>query len=210
VQPQTGLGFDTIEIRRARYTAGESNWNPKMSADQRPDSTPAESERPSKTALKAEDRALQDLAVALAGLPRGRLDELNLDDDLRRALDDYGRIRAHGAKKRQRKFIGGLLRSLDTAPLIETVEAERGGHRTETALLHRIERWREDLVADDAALTRWMEAHPETDVQHLRTLIRTARKAGDADSPSERHSRAWRALFRLLREHLTADAGSVE
>ncbi|PKL96146.1 MAG: DUF615 domain-containing protein [Gammaproteobacteria bacterium HGW-Gammaproteobacteria-8] len=159
---------------------------------------------PSKTALKAEDRALQDLGVALAELPAGPRKRLPIDEDLRRALEEYNAIRAHGARKRQRKFLGRLLRQLDTEPLQRAVDAFREGRQADAAALHSVERWREELVADDAALTRWMIEHPETDVQHLRGLIRNARKAGDIANPSERHSRAWRELFKEIRDRMNA------
>lgn len=161
---------------------------------------------PSKTALKAEDRALQDLGVALAELPTAPRKRLPIDEELRRALEDYNAIRSHGAKKRQRKFLGRLLRQLDTEPLQRAVDAFREGRQADAAALHTVERWRDELVADDEALTRWMEQHPDTDVQHLRALIRNARKAGDMVNPSERHSRAWRELFKEIRDRLNAAA----
>ena len=159
-------------------------------------------ERPSKTALKAEDRALQDLGVALAELPAGPRRRLPLDEELRRAIEDYNAIRAHGAKKRQRKFLGKLLRQVDVEPLQRAVDAFREGRQADAAALHRVEAWRAELVADDEAMTRFLDEHPDTDAQRLRTLIRAARKAGDAEQPSERHSRAWRELFRAIREVL--------
>lgn len=159
---------------------------------------------PSKTALKAEDRALQDLGVALAELPSTPRKRLPIDDELRRALEDYNSIRSHGAKKRQRKFLGRLLRQVDIEPLQGAVEAFREGRQADAAALHMVERWRNELVADDEALTRWLGQYPDTDVQHLRTLIRNARKAGDVANPSERHSRAWRELFKEIRSRLDA------
>src|SRR3546814_12823061 len=38
------------------------------------------------------------------------------------------------------------------------------------------ERWRDRLLADDAAITEWVAAHPGIEVQPLRTLIRNARR----------------------------------
>lgn len=177
---------------------------PVFTTDARADD--AACERPSKTALKAKDRALQDLGVALAELPPGSRRKLPLDEPLRRAIDDYNAIRAHGAKKRQRKFLGKLLRLVDVEPLQQAVAAFRQGRRVDAAALHQIERWRAELVADDEALTRFLIAFPDTDVQRLRSWIRAARKAGDADQPSERHSRAWRELFKEIRALLEAAA----
>jgi len=164
---------------------------------------------PSKTALKAEDHALQDLGAALSELPAGRLAALEMPDDLRQAIRDYRSIRAHGAKKRQRKFLGRLLRNLDTEPYRKVIEEFRTGNRAEARALHLVERWRDELVADDEAVTRWMAEHPNTDAQHFRSLVRAARKHDADTGVSERHGRAYRELFKYIREHL-ADHGQSE
>ncbi|HKL52822.1 MAG TPA: ribosome biogenesis factor YjgA [Wenzhouxiangellaceae bacterium] len=157
---------------------------------------------PSKTALKAEDHALQDLGVALSELPSGRLAALDMPDDLRQAIRDYRSIRAHGAKKRQRKFLGRLLRNIDTEPFEKVIEEFRTGNRAEARALHRVERWRDELVADDEAVTRWMAEHPGTDAQHFRSLVRAARKHDAETGVSERHGRAYRELFKFIREQM--------
>ena len=160
---------------------------------------------PSKSALKAEDHARTDLGVALSELPANRLTALNLPDDLRQAIRDYQSISAHGAKKRQRKFLGRLLRMLDVEPYQKAVDDFARGHQAETRSFHLIERWREELIADDEAVTRWMSEHPGTDAQHLRTVIRSARKHGE-EVVFERHSRAYRDLFKLIRRTIEASA----
>jgi len=157
---------------------------------------------PSKTALKAQDHALQDLGVALSELPPGRLAALDMPDDLRQAIREYQAIRAHGAKKRQRKFLGRLLRHIDTEPFEKVVEEFRTGNRAEARALHQVERWRDELIADDEAVTRWMTEHPDTDAQHFRSLVRAARKHDAETGVSERHGRAYRELFKFIREHL--------
>ena len=56
-----------------------------------------------------------------------------------------------------------------------------------------------------------MQAAPETDVQPLRALIRQARKdaQGVAERPGEaqRHGKAYREIFQLLREQLAEEPG---
>ena len=157
---------------------------------------------PSKTALKAEDQARQNLGAALSDLPVKYLAALDMPDDLRQAIRDYQSITAHGAKKRQRKYLGRLLRNLDIEPFEKAVEEFRTGHRAAARALHRVERWRDELVGDDEALTRWMAEHPNTDAQHLRSLIRAARRQDTSSGISDRHGKAYRELFRFIREHL--------
>jgi len=157
---------------------------------------------PSKTALKAEDHARQELGMALAALPASRLAELEMPEGLRQAIGEYRSITAHGAKKRQRKFLGRLLRNLEVEPYEQAVEEFRTGSRAQARAFHQVERWRDELVADDEAITRWMAEHPETDSQQLRSLIRAARKQDADTTAEERHGKAWRELFKFIRAHL--------
>jgi ribosome-associated protein len=75
----------------------------------------------------------------------------------------------------------------------------------DAAALHRAERWRESLIADDAELQRWLAEYPATDAQQLRALIRQARKDAREGQPGEaqRQGRAYRQLFALVRAQLT-------
>lgn len=167
--------------------------------DDRPDAGP------SRTALKRADHELRELAVALTDLPRDRLAVLDPPSELVEALDQYRSTRSHGARKRQGKYLGRIMRGLDPEPYREAVEAFRAGHRADAAAFHRIEDLRDDLVAGDEAVTRYIDAHPDVDVQRLRQLVRNARKeqAQATDAPPGqpgRHGKAWRELFRLLRD----------
>lgn len=160
-----------------------------------------DTERPSKTAQKREAHDQQALGEALAALPASRLAALEMPEALRDALHEYQRTRTHEGRRRQRQLIGKLMRQADTAPLQEAVAAARLGQAHDALALHRAEHWRVELVADDQALTRWLAEFPETDAQHLRTLIRNARKDA-ALPPEQRHGRAWRELFQYLKPWL--------
>ena len=50
-------------------------------------------------------------------------------------------------------------------------------------------------MQDDAALTEFVAAHPGTDLQELRALLRNARKEAKEGKPP----RAYRELFRFLK-----------
>lgn len=165
--------------------------------------TPACSERPSKTALKKQAHEQQALGEALAALSAARLAALELPDALRDALREYQRTRSHEGRRRQRQHIGKLMRQVDTAPLQQAVAEAQLGPAQDTLALHRAEHWRVELAASDEALTRWLAEHPDTDAQHLRTLIRNARKEASL-APEQRHGRAWRELFQFLKPHLAS------
>ena len=69
--------------------------------------------KPSKSAIKREYLALQKLGEELIGLREADLLALPLEDDLRGAVLDARRMKARGALRRQRQYIGKLMRRAD-------------------------------------------------------------------------------------------------
>ena len=130
-----------------------------------------------------------------------------IPDSLQPHLEQTRRITAHGARKRQLAFLAKQMRREDE----ETLEAIRDAldedgvaARREVATLHRVESWRERLLAEgDAALAELLEEHPGADRQHLRQLARNAHEEKLRNKPP----RAFRELFRELRL-LLADNGA--
>lgn len=151
---------------------------------------------PSKTRRKKEMHALQALGTALVELNAQQLECLALPDALREAVLEAQRIRGHEARRRQMQYIGRLMRGVEAQPIAEQLARLRGESDAAKAEFHTIERWRARLLEDDAALTDWLAAHPGTDAQMLRQLIRNARREVAEGKPP----RASRALFRLLRQ----------
>jgi ribosome-associated protein len=159
----------------------------------------AADERPSKTRLKKESHELQALGAELAELPDDRLTALPIDESLIEAVREYRRTRSHEGRRRQLQYIGKLMRHSDPEPLREAVAALKVPRAEETLALHRAEHWRNELIADDDALTRWVSEHPDADVQKLRSLVRAARKEGQLP-PEQRHGRPYRELFQFIRK----------
>lgn len=165
-------------------------------------STPEE--RPSKSELKRQAHALQELGEALLELPDERLVALPISETLLDAVRELKRTRSHEGRRRQMQYVGKLMRHADTEPLREAVAALQLGRAQNTLSLHRAERWRDELLADDDALTRWVAQHPQTDAQQLRSLVRAARK--DALTPPEqRHGRSYRELFQFIKQAVQDD-----
>lgn len=73
--------------------------------------------KPSKSARKREYLALQKLGEELITITRSNLDDLPLDDALREAVCDAREIKAHGALRRQKQYIGKLMRNVDPEPI---------------------------------------------------------------------------------------------
>lgn len=73
--------------------------------------------KPSKSARKREYLAAQKLGEELITLKQSDLDQLPLDNDLLEAVIDARQIRAHGALRRQKQYIGKLMRQIDPEPI---------------------------------------------------------------------------------------------
>ncbi|THF60718.1 ribosome biogenesis factor YjgA [Pseudothauera rhizosphaerae] len=161
-----------------------------------PDEGEFHDEQPSKTRRKKDMHALQDLGEQLVALSVERLRKVPMPEELFDAVRDAQRFTSHGARRRQMQYIGKLMRSIDAAPIQAQLDAFNGVSRAETARQHRLEKLRADLLEDEKVLGTIAETWPEADLQHLRVLRRNALKEREQDKPP----RAYRELFRVLRE----------
>jgi len=145
--------------------------------------------------------ALDVLALAqqLVALSAAQLAKLPIPEDLLPHIRETQRITSHVAHKRQLAFLAKQMRREDDAALDAIRDAlDAGGEagRRETALLHRVEGWRDRLLADgDLALADLLVEHPDADRQHLRQLLRNATEERNRNKPPH----AARELFRELR-----------
>ena len=180
---------------------------PGRSLAQEADAAFDEEGRPSKSQRKRDSHALQTLGDEVAALPASRLNALELPENLREAIRELHRTRSHEGRRRQVQFIGKLMRQVDPAPLQEAVAQFKLGGAQDALALHQAERWREELLADDGAVTRWMAEQPGTDTQQLRTLIRHARlevRPDAAAGTAVRQGRHFRDLFQFIKAQLKA------
>lgn len=151
----------------------------------------------SKSQLKRDAAALQDLGEELVNLRDAQLKKIVLPDNLRDAVNTARRINSRGALRRQLQYIGRLMRDVDAEPIRRALDLLKGTSREAAAHFHRLERWREALLREgDEALGELLEEYPQADSQHLRQLVRNARREQEQGSPKG----AGRALFRYLRE----------
>lgn len=156
-------------------------------------------DRPSKSQLKRDMHALQELGEALIALPKDALKRMPMPEALNDAVREARRITDHEGKRRQVQYVGRVMRGLldtETAALRTALDSYRGVNKAETARLHWIERTREKLLADDAALTEFIRQHPAADPQEGRTLIRNARK----EQQQARPPRYFRELFQWIKD----------
>jgi len=154
---------------------------------------------PSKTQRKNDAHALQALGIALVALNRERLAQVDLPESLRDAVLAAQKITAHEGRRRQMQFIGKLMRHIDPAPIQARLDEWNSVSAEQIARMHRIERWRDRLLAEPAALDEFATSFPQADLQPLRTLIRNTVRERVQNKPPKNY----RAMFQLLRDIIT-------
>jgi ribosome-associated protein len=158
-----------------------------------------EYERPSKSELKRQMTALQKLGAELIAEARDRVKRIPMPEDVRDAILECQLITDHEGRRRQLQYVGKKMRSLEEhelAVIQKMLDSWKGASKSETAALHAIERKRDKLLADDTALTVLLQQNPQLEAQHLRTLIRNARKEQAENKPPK----AYREIFQILKQ----------
>jgi ribosome-associated protein len=156
---------------------------------------------PSKTRRKHAMHALQNLGEALVALDPKRLKGLDLPERLVDAILQARGITAHEGRRRQIQYIGKLMRDVDPAPLQAALEGWTRGPQEENARFAALERWRDRLLAEPAALEEFLGAYPQADRRHLESLVNDARLERVRGGPPHR----FRELFRQLKAAVTIE-----
>lgn len=197
--------MDRTPLRAAQRASSAS---PRGAGEPVPD-PPLEQDRPSKTQRKKEMTALQELGAELVALTPEQLLRIDLPAPLRDAIEFAHRTTKHEARRRHMQYIGKLMRTVDGETIRRAVADATGASHAAVALMHRCERWRDRLLADDAALTGFLAELPadkrgerSAATQELRALVRAARRERENGLPP-RHARE---LYRWLHEQLEASA----
>lgn len=166
---------------------------PSISPSDEIDDTP---ETPSKSQRKRDMAELEDMGEALTGLSEDRIKRMDLPEDLRAAVLEAKRIKSFGARRRQLKYIGKVMRHLDPVPIRAQLDALEGTSRAQTVWTHKIEHWRHRLLSDDAALNALVAEYPDADHPQLRTLIENSQREKALGKPP----RSYREIFQVLRK----------
>ena len=151
----------------------------------------------SKSQIKRELHALQDLGERLTTLKPDVLAKLPLTDALQRALAEAPKHKAHIARKRHLQYIGKLMREQDIEAIVGLIDQLDSSTREYNERFHALERWRDRLIeGGDTALESFVVEYPDTDRQHLRGLIRHAQHEAAHNKPPA----AARKVFKYIRD----------
>ena len=158
---------------------------------------------PSKSQVKRDLHALQDLGKQLVDLSNEKLGKLGLSDNLVIAIKDAQRITAREAKRRQMQYVGKLIRHEDIEAIRHQLDLWENGSKEQAKAMHRIEAIRDVLLRDDNALTQFFNEFPHVDLQNFRTLVRSVRreaeqneKRGEGNQPIRKY---YKQLFQAVK-----------
>lgn len=150
-----------------------------MKAD---DGAEARSGRPNKSQLKRDTRVLRDLVRQLMALPPAALAKISIDEAIRDAVLAAKKM-TRGALTRQLRYVTGLMRQADAELVAGELAAMSRPHQKQVQAFHRVEQWRDALLAGDEALLDELVDRLAADRQRLRQLVRDACKERDQNKP---------------------------
>ncbi|MEW5248110.1 ribosome biogenesis factor YjgA [Microbulbifer sp. 2201CG32-9] len=155
----------------------------------------------SKTQVKQEMHALQELGRRLSKLSPAQLDTIPLENDLREALDTLHRIKSNEARRRQLQYIGKLMRRVDSEAIEVALNQFRERDQQHLRVDRLAEEWRRQLLEGGKdAQKKFFDRFPQADHQHLRQLVRDAKREIQHNRPPANQ----RKLFRYLRDLLAS------
>jgi ribosome-associated protein len=152
----------------------------------------------SRSQRKRESTAMQRLGEDLTRLPHSALAGLGVSAAVIEAVREYAAMKTHESRRRQMQYIGRMMREMDDAEaVVQRLAALKEGRQVDAEAFHHLERLREQLLLDDGSgMQALLEQYPQADVQHVRQLVRNARKERENQKPPKNY----RALFRYLRD----------
>ncbi|MBD5552811.1 MAG: DUF615 domain-containing protein [Desulfovibrio sp.] len=166
-------------------------------------------EQPSRSARKRESLALQKLGEELTNLKPGERSQLDLPQELSEALADLDMMRDREAQRRQRQYIGRIMRTVDAGSIASALAARRSRRTQRSEWLVVAKNYTELLLnAPERDLNRVLKRflsltlpgmlgmpEPET-LRRLRELVRRAR--GQRQTTPQETAQASKELFEAL------------
>jgi len=153
----------------------------------------------SKTQIKREMEALQEIGKKLLKLSKNQQKKVPMSDTLRDALAEADRIKHHEATRRHLQYIGKVMRTEDYEAIDQRIALFDSTSAAYNKLFHQLEIKRDALIGENSKeeLSNYLADHPEIeDIQLLRQLIRQSQKEMSQEGKTTNRKK----LFRFLRE----------
>ncbi len=135
------------------------------------------------------------LANALMKLPAPALKKVELDEDLRTAVDRARAVTAHIARRRAERTLAGELRRFDLAAVAAALDKVQGTDEADVRSFHLAEQWRARLIEEGIAAAAEFPGGPDDAMPALVSAAQRERATGQPRG-------AARALFRHVVERL--------
>ncbi len=153
----------------------------------------------SKTQIKKEAEELQKFGEELIKLPIQQLEHMEIPDDLRDALIEARSIKSNIAGRRQRQFIGALMRDVDPEPIRQALLQSNANLPIESEIVKETRMWLDRLLKGDPdSMEEFICACPGLDRQRLRQLLRNIKK----EITKGKSSKSLKALEQLIMKNM--------
>lgn len=155
----------------------------------------------SKSQVKREMHALQDLGERIVEMNEKQLASLPLSDEMLESIYLARKMPPKDSRRRQIQYIGRLMREGNHEEIQAAVDKMQNRSDQHIHLQHQVERYRDLLIDNDKnAFQQLVTSCPGIDVQHLRQLIRSAQK----EKEENKTPASARKLFAYIREQMEA------
>lgn len=156
--------------------------------------------KPSKTARKREQQALQQLGEQLIELQDNDLATLALNEQLADAICTAKRMKSYGALRRQKQLIGKLMRNVDADPIRAGLARINARGHADKRVFAEAERWRDRIVDEGNEAVIAFRQETGSDKDDLDVLLA---ELGRAMSDKARKTTK-RRIFRVVNDVLVA------
>ena len=167
------------------------------------DDEESEQENPRQVARRARTEAGDHsarVAHAILQLPESAFKRLKVDSDLLADMVRARSVSAHGARRREERFLSGILRKIDLSDLEAQLVACEATDSPSTRLFHAAEAWRTRLMdGGEPALEKFLAECGDLDRGRWIPLVDNARMERSRGRPKG----SARALFREIMAVLT-------
>ena len=154
----------------------------------------------SRSQVKREAEALQKLGEELIKLPSRKLKSMDLPEKLFNALIEAQSIKSHVAGRRQRQFVGALMRDLDPEPIRQALQQTNAGLPIKSKKTQETKKWMDRLLTGKpAVLEELVSEYPGLERQRLRQLLRNIKKEKTTSKPSK----SLKAIEQLIMKSLS-------
>jgi len=164
-------------------------------------------DEPSKSQLKREQQAIQNLIADLIALPMDQIENLPTDGHLRHEIKVAAAMKPSSSRNRQIRHITKLAASDSELLYVfeKLVKNTQAAKKQQADKLHEMEYWRDKVLSGtDNEFTEFADRYHLTDLQQLRQMRREYQKVALAQKPNteQKQKELGRKVFKLVSDSI--------